>query len=184
MLEKYYLDREEVLLLIIDIQGRLLPAMKHREDVVKNTNILINSANILEIPMIVTEQYPEGLGNTVEEIKENFNYNTIVLEKMNFSAYCDDIKEAIINKQKKKIIISGIESHICVFQTARDLLRDGYEVYIALDAISSRSEVNYNNSLDLFKDMGAIVMNTEAILFNILQTAGTEEFKKISKIIK
>lgn len=182
-MDKFSLHREDALLLIIDIQEKLAPVIKDKEVVIKNTNILIETAKILDIPVVVTEQYPKGLGPTVEEIRENLE-NAQVFEKLLFSACTDEVMETIEAHGKKKIIITGMETHVCVFQTTRDLLNAGYEVFLVADGVSSRTEGNYRNGLELMRDMGAVITNTETVLFDLMKKAGTPEFKILSKLIK
>lgn len=183
-MKKYMLNKEDALLFIIDIQDRLVPVMKHRKKVIKNNVILIEASKRLEIPIIVTEQYPRGLGTTVFEIGEVIDNNTKIFEKISFTGYTDEVKQALEESGKKKIIITGMETHVCVFQTVRDLLDNGYEVYIARDGVASRKKDNFFNSLDLMRSMGAVIMDTETIIFDLLKTAGTPEFKVLSNLIK
>lgn len=182
-MDKYILNKDNTILLIIDIQERLAPVMENKEGIISNTNILIETAKQMNMPIIVTEQYPKGIGHTVTEIKDNL-VNEKLFEKISFSAYIDDIKDAIKQTGRTKVIITGIETHICVFQTARDLISDGYEVFVSRDAVSSRVKENYINGLHLMKEMGAVITNTESIVFDLLKKAGTPEFKVLSKLIK
>lgn len=180
---KYTLNKDNTILLIIDIQEKLASIMKHRERVIDNTKILITAAKEMGMPIIITEQYPKGIGPTVVEIKEAVD-NVKPFEKISFTAYIDEIKEALDATGRKKVVITGMETHICVFQTARDLLENGYEVFVARDAVCSRTKENFLNGLELMKDTGAVVSNTEAIVFDLLKVAGTPEFKVLSKLIK
>ncbi|NLJ99296.1 MAG: hydrolase [Tissierellia bacterium] len=182
-MDKFTLCREESLLLIIDIQERLAPAMKYEDKVIKNTNVLVSTANEMDIPIVVTEQYPKGLGPTVPEINDELN-DAQRFEKILFSACTDQVIKALNKEQRKKIIVVGMETHVCVFQTVRDLLELGYEVFVVCDGVSSRFEENHRNGLDLMKDMGAVISNTETILFDLLKKAGTPEFKVLSRLIK
>lgn len=182
-MKKFTLNREDSILLIIDIQDRLAAVMGNKEEVVNNTNILIQAAKEMGMPVIVTEQYPKGIGPTVAELDENLD-NGEKYEKVNFSAYIDDIKEAIEKKGRKKVIITGMETHVCVFQTARDLIDNGFQVFVPIDGVSSRTKDNMLNGLELMKSMGAVVTNTESIVFDLLEKAGTPEFKVLSKLIK
>lgn len=183
-MEKYDLNKDETLLLIIDVQNKLMPAMKHRESVIKNTNVLIKAAKALDIPIVVAEQYSKGLGDTIEELRENLGEDVIMFDKIAFSACLDGLADVVEKTGKKKIVVSGLETHICVFQTVRDLLRHGYQVFLAQDAVSSRTEENYLSGLSLMKEMGTVIMSTEGIVFDLLKRSGTAEFKDISKLIK
>lgn len=180
---KYELNKEEALFLVIDIQEKLANIMDYKEQVVSNTRVLIEAGKLMDIPIIFTEQYPKGIGYTLEALKEGLD-NPEVYEKNSFNAYLEDIKNAIDAKKKKKIIISGMETHICVLQTARELIAAGYEVFIARDAVCSRTKDNFINGLEQMEHMGATITNTEAIVFDLLKVSGTPEFKALSKMIK
>lgn len=180
---KFTLDKDETILMVIDIQERLVPAMKVADKVIDNTNILISAAKEFNMPIVTTEQYPRGLGNTVPELKDHIDPNYL-FAKTSFTAYTDEVKETFAKLNRKKIIITGMETHVCVFQTIRDLILEGYEVFLASDAVCSRSKKNYKNGLRLIENMGAVVTNTETIVFDLLKVAGTPEFKVLSKLIK
>lgn len=182
-MDKYTLKKEDSLLLIIDIQERLIKAMAHGDRVVKNTNILLETSNIMNMPVVATEQYPRGLGNTVKEISD-IHKDLEVFDKTSFTACIDGVNERFQEHGRKKIIIVGMETHVCVLQTCRDLLMRGYDVHIARDAVTSRSQENYENALEMMREMGAVITNTETIVFDLLKKAGTEEFKQVSKLIK
>ncbi|NLY45403.1 MAG: hydrolase [Tissierella sp.] len=182
-MDKYTLNREDTVLMVIDIQERLAPVMKYKDQVIKNTNILITAAKEMDFPIIVTEQYPKGLGRTVPELIDLVDKSNIY-SKNSFSAYTDEVKEALKSLGKKKILITGMETHVCVFQTVRDLLKEEYQVYLVRDAVSSRTKVNFLNALDLMKSMGAVITNTETTVFDLLKVSGTPEFKLMSKMIK
>lgn len=184
-MNKFVLDKDQSVLMVIDIQDRLVPAMKTKiaDKVIKNTNILISSAKELGMPILTTEQYPRGLGSTVLELRENID-SKYVFEKNSFTAYTDKVAKTLQELGKKKVIITGMETHICVFQTIRDLLDKGYEVFLSSDAVCSRRKDNYLNGLQLIENMGAVVTNTETIVFDLLKAAGTPEFKTLSSLIK
>lgn len=182
-MQKYKLKREDSLLFVIDIQERLVPAIEDADNVINNTLTLLKSAKIMDIDIIATEQYPKGLGSTIEILKKHIK-DEHIFSKVTFSACIDEVRDYIKKSDKKKIIITGMETHVCVYQTARDLLDLGLDVYIVEDAVSSRTGANYLNGLNLLKDMGCIITNTETVLFDLLKKAGTEEFKTISKFIK
>lgn len=182
-MDKYYLNKEDAVLIIIDIQERLVPAMSGGERSVKNTNVLIAAAESMGIPVIVTEQYPKGLGCTVPQIEENLG-KAVKFEKTAFSGCIDGVRDHLNKTNRKKVIITGMETHVCVFQSVRDLLKQGYYVFVAADAVCSRTEENYSNALSLMREMGAVISNTETILFDLLKEAGTPQFKALSKLIK
>lgn len=182
-MSNFTLFKEDSLLLIIDVQEKLIGAMEDGKQISEKTNILIESAKEMNIPIFFTEQYPRGLGETVSSVKNNLS-NALKFEKTSFSACSPKFNGILKETQRKKIIITGTETHVCVLQTARDLLSLGYEVFIASDAVTSRTRENYKNGLNLMKSMGAVITNTETILFDLLKEAGTPEFKVISKLIK
>lgn len=182
-MEKFRLNREDALLLIIDIQEKLVPAMKDSDVLLNNTLNLLKTAEIMDIGVIATEQYPKGLGSTLEFLKLYIKDENI-FSKTSFSACIDEVKSFIKKSGKQKVIVAGMEAHVCVYQTARDLLDLGFDVHIVSDAIDSRTEENLTNALGLLKDMGAVITNTETVLFDLLGKAGTEEFKTVSKLIK
>lgn len=182
-MDKFYLDKEDTILVIIDIQERLVPVMSEKDSVIKNTNILISTANTMDIPVLLTQQYTKGLGETVAELNENLE-QVERIEKNTFTACIDNTMDFLKNSNRKTIIISGMEAHVCVFQTVRDLLNHGYKVFVAADAVCSRTKENYDNGIEIMRDMGAVISNTETILFDLLKKSGTDEFRKLSKLIK
>jgi len=182
-MDKYVLNREEAILLIIDIQEKLVPAMSCNDKVINNTKILIAGANQMDIPIIYTEQYPKGLGRTIEELEVEIE-NGQLFEKNSFTAFTNEVRDALKSNGKKKVIIAGMETHVCVYQTVRDLLASCYEVFVIKDAVASRTEMNYLNGLDLMASMGAVITNTETVIFDLLKISGTPEFKILSKMIK
>ncbi|MBQ4115032.1 isochorismatase family protein [bacterium] len=178
-------NTENSLLLIIDIQEKLLNAAYNKESIAKNSEILSKSASILEIPTIISEQYPKGLGFTINNIKDNVSDTTLIIEKTSFSALEEDAIYKAIKKQKKKqIIICGIETHICVYQTIISLLKKGYDVSIIIDASGSRSEFQHNNALNMLQKAGANIKTTEMVLFELLKSSKHPKFKEVQNLIK
>jgi nicotinamidase-related amidase len=180
---KFTLTREDTVLMIIDIQDRLLPTIKYRDQLIQRTNVLLDIANALAIPAFLTEQYPKGLGQTTPDLCRNLESHP-VFKKTTFSAYTPEVAEYLKKLQRKKIIIAGMETHVCVFQTVRNLISEGYEVFVAEDAVCSRASSNWMNGLKLMSDMGAVITNIETIMFDLLKESGTVEFKQLSKLIK
>jgi len=183
-MDRFFLSKDNAALVIIDIQDRLATAMKVREDVIKNCLHLIELAKILNIPVVLTEQYPKGLGPTVSEIKEQLpSYQPI--EKLTFSC-CEEpnFLNEIKKLNKKSIILTGMETHICVLQTCIGLLKEGFHVHLVRDAVCSRAKENWKTGIEFMRNAGAVVTCTETVLFQLLKVAGTEEFKAISKRIK
>ena len=182
--EKFFLHRQDAILVIIDIQERLAAVMGERQKVIANCLHLINAAGLLQIPVLITEQYPKGLGLTVKEIKDASGINEAI-EKIAFnSCKAPDFITKISSYRRNKIILTGMETHICVLQTCLGLLGGGYSVHVANDAVCSRTTENYKTGIEFMRDAGAVITCTETILFQLLEKAGTEEFKNISRRIK
>lgn len=179
------LNKEDSIVMIIDVQEKLLNAVFNKASLEKKATTLANTAKILEIPVIVTEQYPKGLGATVETLKEVLPENTQYFEKTAFSALeNNDVLEALKNSGKKQVVIFGIETHICVSQTTNALIQDGFEVSVIRDACGSRSELEYSAGLERMKDNGAHVLTTEIALFEWLKGAKHPKFKEVQMLIK
>jgi nicotinamidase-related amidase len=183
-IDNFFLDKSDALLLIIDIQERLAVVMKEKDKVVKNTQHLIELAKMTNLPVVVTEQYPKGLGRTVPELQSVIpGYKPI--EKTSFDCCGEPSFLSEIGKfGKKKIIIAGMETHVCVLQTTASLLKTGFVTHVVQDAICSRTKENWKTGIAFMHDAGAVVTCTETVLFQLLKVAGTEEFKKISQRIK
>jgi nicotinamidase-related amidase len=182
-LNKYSLNQENAVLLIIDIQEKLVPAVNRSEEVIKNSYILIATAQKLGIPVIATEQYPKGLGKTVPALAKYLDPQS-VYEKVTFSACLPGVLSVLKSLGRKQVIVAGMETHVCVFQSVRDLLENDFQVFLPSDAVSSRTENNYQNGLDMMSSMGAVISNTETIFFDLLKRAGTPVFKELSRLIK
>ena len=173
-------------LLIIDVQARLLPAMAIPERVADQCNILLAAARVLAIPVTVSEQYPKGLGPTDKSL--NMTNAEQVMEKTAFSCVRDDaIAQRLADLRedgRHQVVIGGIESHVCVLQTALDLSDAGFDVNVVADAVSSRAEASVKLALARMRDEGISIVNTEMAVFEWLKRAGTPEFKTLSKLIK
>ena len=182
-MDKYTLLREETLLLVIDILDRLARVMGDRVQVIHYSRILIRAAGEMGFPCLVTEQYPKGLGRTVPELSGLLDQD-LLFTKNSFTACTDQVKEALARLGRKKILITGMETHVCVFQTVRDLLAGGYQVFLASDAVTSRTRFNYLNGLDLTRSMGAVITNTETAVFDLLKVAGTPDFRAVSALVE
>ena len=179
------LNIEDSIVMIIDVQEKLLNAVFNKTSLEKKATIIANAAKILDIPVIVTEQYPKGLGATVESLKEALPENAQYFEKTAFSALENKyVLEAVKNSGKKQVIIFGIETHICVSQTTNALIQEGFEVSVIKDACGSRSELEYSAGLGRMKDNGAHVLTTEVALFEWLKGAKHPNFKEVQTLIK
>lgn len=178
------LDRKRAALFVVDIQTKILAVMAQPELVVENTVKLIKGFKILELPIFATEQYPEGIGKTVAPIKRNLK-GIEIRQKLTFSCCgIDGLIHSIRSQKIDQIVLCGIESHVCVWQTAMDLLHEGFSVFVVRDALSSRSETDYEAALSRMAYQGIGVTTTEMVLFELLYEAGTDEFTKVSKLIK
>lgn len=178
------LTPENSLLLIIDVQEKLVNALD-KNIIVKRVSNLVKSARLLNLPVVVTEQYPKGLGATVQDVSSEFPDDTAVFEKTSFNALeADGVLEKIKSYDKKQIVICGIETHICVHQTVAALLREGYEVYVAKDACASRNKYEFKQGIELMASNGAKISCVEIILFEWLKTAKNPNFKEIQALIK
>ncbi|MBU5334429.1 hydrolase [Anaerocolumna aminovalerica] len=179
------IDKKDSLAMVIDFQEKLIPVIDKKEILLHNTEILIKGLNVLEIPMVITQQYTKGLGMTVELLQNVFGASFQYFNKTTFSC-CDDgiILEKIKSYQKKNIIICGIEAHICVQQTVIDCLAEGYQVIIVEDCISSRKENDKKIAIQRMIQEGAIITTYESILFELTRDSGNDRFKAISKLIK
>ncbi len=175
------INADNCLFLIIDIQEKLVNMLN--DNSVKDTAIkLSKAARILNIPAIITEQYPKGLGSTIEEIKSELPYADYI-EKTAFSAF-NEIKSKLEAKQKKQIIIFGIETHICVLQTAFDLLNNGYEVFIVKNASGSRNNENKEAAIRRLIHANSQIVTDEMVIFELLKTSKHPNFKEVQAIIK
>lgn len=170
------LDRDRAALVVVDVQEAFRPAVRDFDAVVENTRRLMQGAKVLGLPVVVTEQYPNGLGRTVDELGE-----VDPVEKTCFSAARAD---GFGLDGRDQALLCGIEAHVCVSQTAHDLLERGVEVHVASDAVTSRTEANREVGLHKMEHSGAIVTSVETALFELVGAAGSDEFKQIQRLIK
>jgi len=177
------LDRSRAALVVVDVQEAFRPAVLDFEQVARNVAILARAARILELPTLVTEQYPKGLGHTVPEVSEHLDVTPI--EKVCFSAVdADGFAGALHAAERDQVLLCGIETHVCVNQTAEDLIADGVEVHVAQDAVTSRTAENRALGLHKMERSGAVATSVETALFELLGRAGTPEFKEVQALIK
>jgi len=178
------ISKENTVGLIIDIQERLLVAMNEKDSLLKNCETLVKGLSELQIPMIVSQQYTKGLGETVPEIQAaipEFSY----FEKKDFSCWdVPEINEELKKSEAKNVIICGIESHVCVLQTAVDLIDAGLNPIIVMDCVSSRTAENVEIAKERFRYEGIMMTSYESILFELTRSAGAPEFRAISKLVK
>ncbi len=177
------LEKDNSLLLIIDIQEKLVRALD-KDVIVKNSEKIVKAANILNIPVVITQQYPKGLGETIPEIKNNLGTSSFI-DKTSFNACLEEgFLDLLKLYGKKQIVICGIETHICVHQTAAALINEGYEVYVAKDVCASRRKYEFKQGIDIMQQNGAKISCLEIILFEWLKTAKNPDFKEIQALIK
>ena len=192
--------RARAVLLVVDIQDRLVPAMPPEvaAQVIKNTTILIAAAARLGVPIIVSQQYPKGLGQTVPEVaaalaaaESDHGAAVYRFDKVTFSAAAAEVFHTLPPAEKigammtrEQWIVCGMETHVCVYQTVRDLAGPASAVHVVSDAVASRTKANWRLGLELCRDAGAMITSTEVCVFDLLGEAGTEEFKALSKMIK
>jgi nicotinamidase-related amidase len=178
------ITKENTTGLVIDIQERLFPVMWEKERFLKNCQILIQGLNELNLPILVTQQYTKGLGETIESIKSVFS-DFKSIEKREFSC-CDEpsVNAKLADLQTKNVIICGIESHVCVLQTAIDLKEAGYHPVVVMDCVSSRSPESIELAKERFRFEGIMMTSVESILFELTRSSATPEFKAISKLVK
>ncbi|KGR91390.1 isochorismatase [Ureibacillus massiliensis 4400831 = CIP 108448 = CCUG 49529] len=178
------LHKEDTVLVLIDIQGKLARIVDKSEFVIQNIANVVQGAKVLGLPILWLEQYPKGLGPTVEEIAQHLDGQQPI-EKITFSAYdTPEFVEQLEATGRKKVLLAGIETHICVYQTAAQLLFKGYEVEVLADCVSSRTSLSSEIGLQKMVQIGAKVSTVEMALFEMQQIAKGDEFKSISKIIK
>jgi len=176
--------RAKAALVAIDVQERLLPSIFEGERVVRNTVRLIKGARVLGMPVLVTEQYRKGLGATTQAVAAEIA-DLPLMEKIAFSACgAAGFQQALKKKKISDVILCGIEAHVCVSQTCLDLLDNGFRVFVVVDAMSSRTTENHFIAVERMRDAGGIVVSTEMVLFELLEKAGTEEFKQILALVK
>ena len=177
------LEADQCALLVIDIQEKLLPPIFERERVVRNSQLLIRLAGVLQIPVVATTQYAKGLGNTVPEVASLLP--DAAMDKMTFSCFSSDAFCSLLKRvpgNRTTVLLCGMESHICVAQTALGALREGYLVHVASDAVSSRTEWNWQVGLERMRSAGAVISSSEMIIYELLRASGTPAFKECCSI--
>jgi nicotinamidase-related amidase len=180
------LDAEMCALIVIDIQEKLLPPIFQREQLVKNSQLLIRAAGILKMPVLATTQYAKGLGGTVPEIASLLPECEAV-DKQLFSCFGSDAFCSLLKRlpgQRNTLLLCGMESHICVSQTALAGLREGYLVHVASDAVSSRTEWNWKIGLNRMGAAGAVISSTEMMIYELMRSSGSPAFKELLPYLK
>jgi len=180
------LEPEQCALIVVDIQEKLLPPIWEKERLVRNAQLLIRLAGILKIPALVTTQYTKGLGGTVPEVAQLLP-DTPSIDKLMFSCFGSDAFCSLIKRlpgQRTTVLLCGMETHICVMQTALGALREGYLVHVASDAVSSRTELNWRIGLERMRAAGAILSSTEMMIYELLRSSGAPAFKELLPYLK
>ncbi len=184
--DRFFLERDRAVLVVIDVQEKLCLAMDHKvlHKLTRNIGILLETAAELNLPVLVTEQYVKGLGATLPELKEKAA-EAPCFEKMAFSSCgSSEFVQALKASGRTQVIVTGMETHVCVLQTVIELRDAGFEVHLVKDAVMSRSKQNWQTAIEAMALTGAVPTCTESALFQLLKVAGTEEFKKLSKLVR
>jgi len=176
------MSADDTALLVVDVQEKLIAVMDGPEKIVFNVGRLVEGATLLGLPVAATEQYPKGLGPTVGELADKLGD---VPAKVTFSCTgCPEIFEDLVARGMRKLLVCGIEAHVCVQQTVLDMISAGWQVYVAVDAVGSRNELDYRTSLGRMEAAGAVLTTTEAALFEWCESAENEKFKEISRLVR
>ena len=180
------LEADRCALIVVDIQQKLLPPIFQKEQLVRNAQLLIRAAGILKIPAIVSTQYAKGLGGTVPEIASLLP-ETEAIDKNLFSCFGSDVFCTLLKRlpgNRNTLLLCGMESHICVMQTALAALREGYLVHVASDAVSSRTEWNWKIGLDRMRAAGAVISSTEMMIYELMRSSSSPAFKELLPHLK
>lgn len=176
----FIIDAERALLLVIDVQEKLLPLISGAQAVEKNISVLVKAAETLHLPLKVTEQYPRGLGATTEAVASSLTEGARRFEKTHFSCYAEEgFADYLSEPGRDQVVVCGVEAHICVLATVMELLGHGYQVIVAADAVSSRQEEHRLLALKAMSQAGALVVPMETVVYQMLRRSGTAEFKAL-----
>jgi nicotinamidase-related amidase len=180
------LDVDQAMVLVVDIQAKLLPLIHKRKRIIAMTQSLLDGAKLFDLPVIATEQYPKGIGATVGEVAEKLTAcDAKTVEKSTFSVWGQQAaRDAIITANRQQVLVCGIEAHVCVQQTVLDLLSRDYMVFVLSDAIGSRGKVAYKTAITRMTQAGAFVTTVESALFELCNRCDAEKFKGLLEIVK
>lgn len=179
------LNNDKAALLIVDVQEKLFPHVDRPCEVMEKIQLLVNGVKLLSLPIVVTEQYPAGLGETIKPLKDLLENANFAPSKTTFSVLADEKGLETVNKTgRKQWIVVGIEAHVCVLQTVRDLIEEGNDVVVVNDAISSRSIYDFSTAIAEMRDMGARIASTETVLFELFHDAKHPQFKALSALLR
>ena len=180
------LEAGQCALIVVDMQEKLLPAIWEKERMARNVQLLTRMAGILKIPALVTVQYAKGLGNTAPEIRSLLP-DSPPIDKLTFSCFGSEVFRSLLKRlpgQRTTVLLCGMETHICVMQTALGALREGYLVHVAADAVSSRTELNWRIGLDRMRAAGAILSSAEMMIYELLGSSSTPAFRELLPYLK
>lgn len=178
------LDPQRSAVLLVDLQDKLLPVMHEKTTIERRAGRLIQGANVLGVPVLITEQYPKGLGRTVSSIAKQLDAAVCTDEKTRFSACSESVVRLLEKFETKSIVVAGIETHVCVMQTCLDLLERGYTVALCVDAVSSRRPIDKKAAVDRLIQAGVLPATVESVLFELLGDANSPRFRELRTIIQ
>ncbi len=177
-------NADDTILLVIDPQEKLVKMIHNREEVVATITRLLKFAAVFDIPVVLTEHYPQGLGYSVEEVREALPAYAPVIKRI-FSCFgIPEFEEALIATGRKRLVVVGIETHICVCQTVHDALQRGYRVQVVADGAGTRKSMDHETALARMREAGAIITTSEALIYEVTCRADGEEFKKVLDLVK
>jgi len=180
------LEADRCALVVVDIQQKLLPPIFNKDELLRNSQLLVRLANILSIPVMLTTQYSKGLGATVPEIASLLN-GTEAIDKLEFGCFgSNQFRNALkaLPGERNTVLLCGMETHICVMQSALGALNEGYLVHVASDAVGSRVELNWKIGVERMRDAGAVISSTEMMMYELLRCSGTPAFKELLPFLK
>lgn len=184
-MKPFVLDARRTLVLLIDMQEKLMPAIAHREDIERMGALLLRCADTMDVPVLVSEHYSKGLGKTLPSLAQALPPQSSVVEKISFSCWGEPaIVRALERAARRQIVLLGVETHICVLSTALELLAEGYDVVLAADATGSRQNVHRDLAFHTLRAAGGLVLPTESVVYQLLGKAGTELFKRVLPFFK
>lgn len=177
------LNNQNTACIVVDIQERLTPALSGGGEMIEKSRLLLQGLQALDVPLLITEQYPKGLGATVPAVKLLLG-DAPVVEKTRFSAVMPEVSAFLKQHGAKNVVLVGAEAHVCMLQTVLDLRAEGYKVYVPFECTASRQPANKENALQQMSEAGAVVSNVESVLFQLLGDAKHAAFKTVSKLIQ
>ncbi len=184
MRHPFVAKRDDSMLLIIDVQQAMLKVIQTWQETVRRINQLSQAANLLDIPILVTEQYKQGLGETIAEVSTGLEEAT-VFQKEHFSACLEDrFLDTVRQFGRRQIVVAGMESHVCVLQTGLDLIASGFQLHVDQNGVASRYKPDWQSAINLFKAAGAVITTTEIVIFQWACRSNTDQFRKLLPIIK